>query len=168
MKKQIECTYFDSTEFRTYEEYVENCEDNNVEPQGENSRDFIEWLEWMSQLDTEDFFSNLAYCKLGECMILGTLGLWDGDHDIVPVLCDNVKEAIERICDGMRGGFHLRVTQKDGYLLVEQSHHDGTNAYEVRILSAKGRREVKRPCYEYDRDFDPKPWWFKKIKGYLY
>ena len=48
------------------------------------------------------------------------------------------------------------------------THHDGTNCFEIHLLSKKGIREANRPIYEWKKDYEPKRWWFKNIYGWLY
>ena len=99
-------------------------------------------------------------------MITGSLGLWNGRPTIAPVLCNNLVEAIEKCfgsCDD------LEVNLENGHLEVLAKHHDGTNCFEIHILSKKGLREVERPKYTWcGEEYEPKPYWFKNIYGYLF
>lgn len=160
--------YFDSMAWLnvSYEDYLEMCEEMEIEPKEEGSSEQIEEvIEYMND-DFGDFKSNLKYSKWNvPCMITGSLGLWNGRPTIVPVLCDNLVEAIEKCfgsCDD------LEVNLENGHLEVLAKHHDGTNCFEIHILSKKGLREVERPIYKYEKDFEPKPYWFKNIYGYLF
>ena len=151
----------------SYEDYLEMCKEMDMKPKEEGSAEQIEEvIEYMND-DFGDFKSNLEYSKWNvPCMITGSLGLWSGRPTIAPVLCDNLVEAIEKCfgsCDD------LEVNLENGHLEVLAKHHDGTNCFEIHILSKKGLREVERPKYTwYGEDYEPKPYWFKNIYGYLF
>lgn len=167
-RQKINYEIFDSSYLPCYEDYVEHCIANEIEPADENSQDYWDWIDEMSVLNCDDFFSNLHFSKFNlPCMITGRLGLWNGNPDIVPQMCNSVEEAINKICN-VRFDNHIKVSLQDGCLVVEQSHHDGCNYFEIHLLSAKGLKEVERPCYQYERDYAPKKWWFKNIYGYLF
>lgn len=169
MKHQkINYEIFDSSYLPCYEDYLEHCIDSEIEPAAENSQDYWDWIDEMSVLNCDDFFSNLHYSETNQpCMITGRLGLWNGNPDIAPEKFDSVEDAIKRIYE-VRFENHIKVSLQDGHLVVKQSHHDGCNYFEIHILSAKGLKEVERPCYQYERDYAPKKWWFKNIYGYLF
>ena len=63
-------------------------------------------------------------------IITGTLGLWDGRHDIMPVETETVKEALNKClgsCD------HIAIwSEGEGLLYVETYHHDGTNQFQIK------------------------------------
>ena len=160
--------YFDSMAWLnvSYEDYLEMCKENGMEPKKEGSFEQIEEVIEYMTINFDDFKSNLKYSKWNiPCMITGSLGLWNGCPTITPVLCNNLVEAIEKCfgsCDD------LEVNLENGHLEVLAKHHDGINCFEIHILSKKGLREVERPIYEYEKDFEPKPYWFKNIYGYLF
>ena len=160
--------YYDSMAWMdiSYEDYKEWCEEMDEEIHPEGSDEY--WQQCMSifENDWDDFKANMKYSKWNvPCMITGSLGLWNGRPTIVPVFCNNLVEAIEKCfgsCDD------LEVNLENGHLEVLAKHHDGTNCFEIHILSKKGLREVERPIYKYEKDFEPKPYWFKNIYGYLF
>lgn len=173
MKRQlINTTYFDSLYYGTkfsYEEYKEMCEECERTCHEEDSP---EWWEDMQELTEEDwdcFEANMKYSEYNEqpCMIVGSLGLWHGTHHIVPVKCNSIMEAIKK-CLSPNYDFECEVKLQDGHIEVNITHHDGTNCFEIHLLSKKGIKESSRPIYEYEKDYEPKPYWFKKIWGYLY
>lgn len=167
-RRKIDYTIFDSDYLYPYEDYVDNCIANEVQPADENSTDYWNYVHEMQMRDRDEFFDILKSDALNvPCMITGKLGLWHGKPTIVPEVFDTIEDAVLKICK-VRFDFNLLVRIENGHIVVEQSHHDGTNYFEIHLLSAKGLREVKRPCYEYERDYEPKKWWFKNIYGYLF
>mgnify|MGYP007101870016 CR=1 FL=1 len=162
-------TYFDSMAWLDvkYEDYLEMCKELEIEPKEEDTPEyFSDLIEYMND-DFGDFESNMKYSKFNDCkcMITGSLGLWWGKPTIVPILCDNLIDAIKK-CWGTCDDCEVKL--ENGHLVVLAKHHDGTNYYEIHLLSANGLREVERPIYKYEKDYEPKSWWFKNIYGYLF
>ena len=169
-RKKVNLLYFDSLWYLDfpYKEYVEMCHDEEREPHAENSEGYWDDIYRHTEWDWEDFCSNMLYgeYKNSRCMITGSLGLWNGRPTITPVLCDNLLDAIKKCISG-RSIDDWEVKTEDGHIEVLAHHHDGTNCFEIHLLSKKGEREVEREKYLYE-DFNVKPWWFKNIYGYLF
>lgn len=171
MKRNIikNCVLYDSQADWEYEEYLDYCEEMGIEPAEEDSAEYYEFMSRQHEDDWDCFKDNMAYSKFkGQpCMITGSLGLWNGNPTIVPVLCDDIMEAIEK-CLNNRFSFECDITLNDGHIDVNIHHHDGTNCFEIWLLSKKGQREVERPIYKWEKDYEPKKDWFKLINGYLF
>jgi hypothetical protein len=123
----------------TYEDFVEYCKEQNwdvpeeeLDIPSEDSDEYLEWVRTTVEDDIECFFTNLKYAKgvVNEpCEITGSLGLWYGRRVIIPTVCDNLAEAINRCwgsCD------YVSVSLEDGVVYVRAAHHDGTNKFEIR------------------------------------
>ena len=167
-RKLINTTYYDSMAWMdySYEDYLEWCEEMEVEPAEEGSYEFIDWCQHECKNDWDDFKDNMKYSPYNNmcCMITGCLGLWWGKPTIQPVKCNSIVEAIEKCaqkCDD------IEVTLEDGYIKVFAKHHDGTNLFEIHLLSKKGIERAECADRNYD-DYNVKPYWFKNIYGYLY
>ena len=135
MKKSY--VLFDSREGRTYEDYLDFCKANDIEPQGEDSEDYHEIVEEMKSWDYNDLLSNIKHCAYNrqKWAVEGTLGLWNGRKDIVPVVFDNLLEAISACvhnCD------YIKITKYYSTIEVEAIHHDGTNRFTLKCLSDLG------------------------------
>ena len=163
------CVLCDSQAEYSYEDYCEYCEDNGIEPKGEDSDSYWDYVSDMRDIDLDCFKDNMEYSKFkGQpCMITGSLGLWHGNPTIVPVLCDDIMEAIEK-CLNNNFAFEYDIVLNDGHIDVNIHHHDGTNCFEIHLLSKKGQREAERPIYKWEKDYEPKRFWFKNIYGYLF
>lgn len=163
------CVLYDSAEEFDYDEYVQFCEDCGIKPAEEYSQDYWDCINRWRDNDWDDFKSNLTYAGANNqpCMIIGSDGLWDGRHEIIPVLCDTIFGAIEK-CLNVNSMFEVDIVLTDGHLDVNVHHHDGTNCYEIWLLSERGKKEVARPIYQWEKDYEPKRNWFKLIRGYLF
>ena len=159
--------YYDSMAWLSlsYDDYKEWCEEMEEEIHPEHSEKYWDQCRRIFENDWDDFKCNMKYSKWNvPCMITGSLGLWNGRPNIAPVYCKTLIDAIAKCSDRCDDA---EVNLKDGYIEVLGKHHDGTNCFEIHILSKKGLREVERPKYYYE-DYDIKPWWFKNIYGYLF
>lgn len=131
----------------TYEEYCQMCELDNVEPDKEESQDFLERCAEAAEINwTEDLEAIGSYKKYNVPVIVtGSLGLWNGRQDIVPIIKDSVIEAINEIIFGTRCSFEADVNfnLEGGYIEVLISHHDGQNLFEIRALSESGLKKFR-------------------------
>lgn len=122
-----------------YEEYVENCKDNDREPEAEGSQDYWNYVNDTLQMEHDDFKVNMESCKLFPMVAVGYDDLWYGKvrggkvlKDVDDLLglfssCDNIK--IWQDKDGM----HI-----NGY------HHDGTNYAELRPINKRGQAWLEK------------------------
>ena len=181
MENKNEFVIYDSQMELSYEEYVDYCETNEIEPHEDCSSEYYSWVSSMRQEYGEDLMQNIAWSKIDyPLLITGTLGLWDGRHEIysVPVKSSgygkmystgyrgydvpSIKEAIEK-CIRNSDILDYEVRYENGVIIVIAKHHDGVNRFEIHKLSQKGVRGMQAAenrgeyCY-------PKDWWFAKIK----
>lgn len=128
-----------------YENYVEWCKDNEIEPQGENSDDYWNWVCESSQFDYDVFFDNLKYTKAeeGHYMITFNLGLWNGNKiGYVEKIYDSLSEAINAALNSSRDYLDYKVAFENGDVVVYGYHHDGTNIMTIKRLSKHGERNL--------------------------
>jgi len=123
----------------TYDAYLEVCEINDMEPQGEDSEDFRAWqYDQAADNYDSDFDAICDFKKYRVPVTLsGSLGLWDGRHQIVPMRFDSVAAAI-LACIPRNCGYYIDVEYNDGVITVSLSHHDGFCHFEIRALSESG------------------------------
>ena len=93
IKEQILC---DTTSIIEYDVYIEHCEINDLTPQGEDSEDFYNVAREYQVLEFDDLLANLRYCEANnyKWVVSGTLGLWNGRHEIEPTLFNNLIDAL--------------------------------------------------------------------------
>jgi len=109
-----------------------------------NSADYIcedpdEWDVVHDAMKTElDYVLDVIGEVEGEATITGTLGLWNGKKEIIPEKETDLETAIKR-CIGDNTE-ELKISDVDGKLIVECSHHDGTNVFDIRLAHNKKPR----------------------------
>ena len=167
MRKYPTYTLIDTSHIPTYEEYVEDCSLNNVEPQGENSSDYWGFVSQCYEYDFDDFKSNLSYSKEANVPVLvtGKLGLWDGTHTIVPVRVENLVSAIQKCANSAD---NIKVEADCGVIHVYAYHHDGTNKFDIYKLSKKGLKVTGNWYNGTSETEEVKKYWISKFNGYLF
>lgn len=116
-------------------DYKEFCEVNGYTP---TKKGFTQWVAQEIQDNYEQDLENIKNCKQYNVPVLitGRLGLWDGSHEIVPVVETSVHSAIKRMLG--RDINDIDAWYDNGRIEVSTYHHDGTNNFEIRALSKKG------------------------------
>ena len=113
-----------------FEDYLasENITDDDIS--------FEEWKEDELDADWNDLLDNIKYGGFNnKCIVEGSLGLWNGRHDITPLICDTLTSAITK-CVGE--GIFVEIWLENGSLNVSSTHHDGTNEFQIFLLNKKG------------------------------
>lgn len=158
---------FDTSYVLSYEDYVEDCKANNREPKEENSEDYWETVHSYQYLEWEDFEMNMKYSKFNDMPVVvgGTLGLWNGRPTLYPKRFDSVLSAVRYAASG---AVDVDAEVVDGVIYVNGHHHDGTNHFEIYLLSEKGIKASEKwdDGVYYGDDF--KDYWVKKFNDYLF
>lgn len=109
-------------------------------------QDYDDWLSDMSATYSDDFWSNATGAfdaRQKGFVVTGTLGLWNGRPQVGNIcLSENIFDTI-RTCFGDDID-DLQIDFEDGVIWVNAMHHDGTNSFAVRALSAKGIQWAER------------------------
>ena len=101
---------------------------------------FLEESEWAYfRSKCEELLTN------GDCLLTGVCGRWNGPahggkfirnfHDLV--------SCIEHLD-------YLKIIDRNGHLIIEGCHHDGSDTYELKQLTRRGREYARQ--YDYARD----------------
>lgn len=132
----IVTTMFDPKDY-FYSDYEEECEMNDREPQGEASDDYWDWMAETAQLNfDEDMDAIKRYEQYNVPVVIeGSLGLWDGRHEIEPMETGSVYSAITDIIG--RDVNDIEVFFDDGHIEVLAHHHDGTNVFTISAADGK-------------------------------
>ena len=176
MRKVIYTTDIDNYK---YEDYLEYCEANEIEPCSEDSQSYWDWVYEMISMDVEDAYSNIDYKqdKNTTVVITGTLGLWNGRPDIEPVFVESesvfhyatkqrsyssaLTLAIQKCAEGM-DDVECYLDDEAGYVEVIGHHHDGSNHFYIHKLSEFGKNAKDDAEYE-DEDYNITDEWFEKF-----
>ena len=81
------------------------------------------WSEIQESLDSID----------GSVTVSGTLGLWDGTHEIVPEEFDSISVALDKCLGHDTEDVVLKYCSADNYYVLDCTHHDGTNKFIIKI-----------------------------------
>ncbi len=117
-----------------YEEYVENCKDNDREPEAEGSQDYWNYVNDTLQMEHDDFKMNMESCKLFPMVAVGYDDLWNGQFRGGKVL-KNVDDLLGLFscCD------NIKIWQDKDGMHINGYHHDGTNYAELRPINKRGQ-----------------------------
>ena len=129
--------YLDSTREISIDEINGFCEINNIDIPEEDTAEYYDIVTTLRTDDADDFFGNLHYSKYNNrpCIIVGTLGLWNGRHDIYPTFAENIEDAISNC---LEHADDYKIYIDDDTLKVSVYHHDGSNHFSILVLSKKG------------------------------
>lgn len=139
MKKNYKTVLIDTTWIPPYEDYVDFCKNNGIEPSEENSDDYWEYVSDSHENDWDYLRLNLGHGSDNAnepCVITGTLGLWNGNKTVLPVRCETLFAAIKR-CFGQSID-NIVAIWEDGEVHVTAYHHDGENHFTINRLSKRG------------------------------
>lgn len=176
MRKTI---YTTDTDNYRYEDYLEYCNDNGIEPVSEDSYDYYEWVSDMIGFDIDDAYANIdaKQDKNTTVVITGTLGLWNGRPDIEPVFVESesvfhhatkqrtyssaLTLAIKKCAEGMND-VECYLDDEAGCVEVIGHHHDGSNHFYIYKLSELGKIGKDNADYE-GEDYNVNELWFDKF-----
>ena len=111
----------------------------NVEDEEYDQLEYM-WDEFMSELDEYEYNNDT------ECVVIGSVGRWNGRFNIEISYFDTLKDAILKCiekCD------YYTITEENGVINVTARHHDGSNEFEIRRLTKLGIES-----YEEEYGFD--------------
>lgn len=119
-----------------YETYLSFCEDTDKSPAPKDSNEFQNWASEQAQIWFDEDLGEIQRFKAynTDLIITGTLGLWSGRKEIVPVEACSVYDAIMRCCKNCDD---CVVEYDNGYIKIKANHHDGTNSFVVRPVDKR-------------------------------
>ena len=95
----------------------------------------------------DDFkYALVRLLKDTPCLLVGTCGRWDG-----PASAGSFIRDISDLRRGLSHLDYLKVYDVGGHLYIEGSHHDGSDFYEIKKLTGKGRQLAESNHYAHDR-----------------
>lgn len=128
-----------------YEDYLDFCEANDMEPAEDGSEEFMDWCREESSINFDDDLDNIENCKEYNVPVLitGHLGLWWGKPEIDAVRMESVIDAVHKCLRSADYG--ATIEWEDGEIHVYSYHHDGCNCFTIRALSKKGQAKQYAP-----------------------
>lgn len=111
----------------TYDKYDDDDYDSNLE--------YVECMESLNSIDNSQL-----------CVIVGNLGLWNGQKEIYPVKVDYLTDAVQK-CFKSADDASVEL-MSDGTIRVNASHHDGSNSFTIIGLNREGANAFDD--WEYD------------------
>lgn len=103
-------------------------------------------------------------------IITGTLGLWDGKHQIVHREIENgLVDTIMKCVSGSDiWDYDVFINDGEDYITVHAKHHDGTNVFEIHLLTHEGAKAYEEAYEKWNYQDGPepelKPEYFEKIE----
>lgn len=123
------------------ENLMENCGYKSAE---EISEDTI-WEEIYLMLDdywTDEQYNIEEYLSGKSLLVCGSVGLWDGRFAAGKIV------SVDKLWDCLNDCGYWEVYDEGGHLHIKGSHHDGTNCFEVKVLTEKGEELWDKWCYD--------------------
>lgn len=95
----------------------------------------------------EDYASIFKLNDFYDCLLIGTVGLWNGTHKSCAYISEpkNLREKCSNYDI-------VRFKREDNKLFLELSHHDGTHYFEVKRINKKGMNRLNN-VYSGDEDY---------------
>lgn len=122
-----------------FSEFEEHCILNGIDhtQYTEESEKFYEWVQDTLAMEWDDLLTNIKYDKKNnvDCVVVGTVGRWNGNFDIEPKHFSTLRDALiacVQNCD------YIVITEEDGAIKVKGVHHDATNYFTIHKLNEKG------------------------------
>ena len=140
-----------------FEEFKEHCECNNIDytQYDEYSDAFHDWVYDTISMYWDDMMANIKYDKDNNvgCVVVGTLGLWDGKHKIDAKYFPTLEKAIYAC---VTDSDYVTIYNNNGVIEVIGVHHDGCNCLKIHKLNDKGY-----DAYCDDEEFDKEEYFDK-------
>ncbi len=132
-----------------YSDYEHYCQGNDIECASKDSDEFHTWLG--NSLNEEWYDFNLTI-KLSEenceCIVLGSVGRWNGTFEIIPKKFNTLLEAIHACVSECE---YITITLDNGVINVVARHHDGVNNFVIKRLNKHSRNinDISKLIKEY-------------------
>lgn len=140
----------------SYDYLYEDAQAFLIENHRENNPQDFEWkpsderiVEEMSSIDDlnwDDFKINFEnFFNTNTFVLQGTVGRWDGTYG-----AGYVFDSFHGLCRAWQSCEYVEIYDCNGHLYVDCSHHDGSNHYEIRVLTECGVKYVDNHKYDMD------------------
>lgn len=155
------CNIDDYTNY--IDSFIDWCEINDITYAGEGTdmyyinslgKKVTFWSWFYEELMTDeemiwDNFKTAMKYRTLNCVVTGQLGLWDGGHEIYPTCMLDLLDAVYKC---LKDAINYSIVVDNKVMTIENHHHDGTNVFEIRLIS--GDNYDKLVCWDDDEDGD--------------
>lgn len=148
MRTAKRITYFSALTIEDFDTFLAEDE-RDIQ---KDSNEYFELYGLFIENDFDDFLLNVKHSTHNtNCIVLGTIGRWNGTYDIIPQRFNNLVDAINACCSGADLSY-LTITKVNGHLEICVPHHDNTNYFEIHLLNKKGifageNADLSNRCY---------------------
>lgn len=88
------------------------------------------------------------------CLVKGTVGTWMCPEDAGKII-----NSLSELAGAWKDCDYISITDDRGHLYIKVTHHDGTNCFELKVLTEAGSDYADRHCYDMsDRELHEKLW----------
>ena len=141
MRKNLIYSNYNPDDYRegAIENLMENCGYESIE---EISEDTI-WGEIYLMLDdywTDEQYNIEEYLSGKSLLVCGSVGRWDGRFAAGKIV------SVDKLWDCLNDCGYWEVYDEGGHLHIRGSHHDGSNHFEVKVLTDKGAELWEKWC----------------------
>lgn len=145
MKKHIIYDNYNADDYRegAIENLMENCGYNSIEdiPEAEIWDEIAEMQSYYFDDEEERMRDFFRWKKL---LVCGSVGRWNGDFAAGKVIDYDDLWKCWADCD------YISIYDEGGHFYIKASHHDGTNLFEVKVLTEKGAELFERWDYDWN------------------
>ena len=128
-----------------YEDYLEWCDMNNIEPANKNSSEYWDWVYEEVDYTIDCDIMNMEYSKIKDRLfvITGAVQLWNVRPTIKPVFMRGLVDVIKKIWGSGDRHFLIELDTKEGIITSRLWSHDypmGNTMLEARMLNKNGEK----------------------------
>lgn len=142
-------TYYDDNKYEESRKLLFELypEENWTSPAEIPQQRLLEEIELQDNELWEDIVDCLAALLDDDCYILtGYFGSWRGNLE-----CGKFIKTMDDFYDVIEHLDYIRIIDRNGHLIIEGSHHDGTDRYELKKLTRKGYELANDNYFANDR-----------------
>ena len=115
---------------------------------------------WRQVSDDEQIYWEDAEYSISKCienrkfLVMGTCGLWTG-----PARAGAIIESFRELSRAWKDCDYIKLSEENGHFYIECSHHDGTNNFELKELTPRGKEFLCRHEDDmYEEELHTKLW----------
>ena len=129
------------------EEALELLKEKNEGEEEYTQNDILDYIYEEKRFEEECFLEEFGhFLSNNTFIVVGTCGLWYGNAEGGTII-NGISDFFRLLKDC---NFY-KITDCNGHLLVQGSHHDGTNYFELKVLNNRGEEFYDRNSYSMDR-----------------